>query len=73
MKQENSDVDQYKMLYKQMETSLAKAQNAKEKKLIQQRFDEQTQNFDSSTVSKAWKELDSERNPEDTKIECVTT
>lgn len=64
-----NEVDQYKMMYKQMETSLAKAQSDKEKKLIQDRFDQQTQNFDSSIVSKAWKQIDAERNPEEEKMQ----
>lgn len=66
---DQNEIDQYKMLYKQMETSLAKAKSDKEKKLIQDRFDQQTQNFDSSIVSKAWKQMDAEQNPEEEKMQ----
>lgn len=58
---EGGDVDAFRMMYEAFKKEMAAAKNAEEKAMIQERFQEQTQNVDEETKREVYKSMDRKR------------
>ena len=58
---EGGDVDSFRMMYEAFKKEMAAAKDAEEKAMIQERFQEQTQNVDEETKREIYKSMDRKR------------
>ena len=58
---EGGDVDSFRMMYEAFKKEMAAAKDAEEKAMIQERFQEQTQNVDEETKREVYKSMDRKR------------
>ncbi|MEK9698642.1 MAG: hypothetical protein VW270_22910 [Candidatus Poseidoniales archaeon] len=58
---EGGDVDSFRMMYEAFKKEMAAAKDAEEKAMIQERFQEQTQNVDEETKREVYKSMDRQR------------